>query len=480
VNRRALEFGRQHMPRFVAELREFVGFPTVSSAPEREQAIVACAEWLGGKLREAGVPHVEIVDNARHPVVYAEAIELPELPTLLVYGHFDVQPPDPLEEWLTPPFKATIRGPDLFGRGASDDKGQLYVHVKAIECLLASGLGLPVNVRCLFESGEEVGSPGLRSLLDSNRRSLAADAVVVSDTRMLGPRKPVVTYSLRGSLACELSVSRRSGDLHSGAFGGIVRNPLDVLAGMLARLHDSRGRVALPGFYDSVRRVSSAERRFMAVSGPSDRELLAAAGVGSGWGEPGFTAYERVSVRPALTVNGISGGHQGPGGKGVIPASGSAKLSFRLVPDQSPAEVERALREHLQRQAPRGIEVRLDVTSSARPALLDRRHPVLLAASAAYRAGFGVEAGFVRSGGTIPVVSDLVEVLGAPVALMGFALPDDRVHAPNEKFHLPAFARGLATSIDFMERLRRLRASERRDVATGFGREPASMTGTPR
>ncbi|MDQ6743883.1 MAG: dipeptidase [Candidatus Dormibacteraeota bacterium] len=464
MSRPALEFGRRQMPRFVAELREFVGFPTVSSAPEQQPAIAACAEWLGGKLREAGMPRVEILENGRHPVVYGEAIAVPELPTLLVYGHFDVQPPGPAEEWLTPPFQATIRGRDLYGRGASDDKGPLFVHVKAIECFLASGLGLPVNVRVLFESGEEVGSPGLRRLLESNRGAMAADAVVVSDTRMLGPRIPAVTYSLRGSLACELRVSRSSGELHSGAFGGMVRNPLEVLAGILARLHDSQGRVAVPGFYDSVRRVSSAERRFMAAEGPSNGKLLVAAGVDSGWGEPGFTAYERVSVRPALTVNGISGGHQSAGGKAVIPASGAAKFSFRLVPDQSPAGVERLLRQHLQRQGQPGMEVRLAVTSSARPAVLDRRHPVSLAASAAYRAGFGVDAVFVRSGGTIPVVNDLMEVLGAPVALMGFALPDDRMHAANERFHLPAFAGGLATSIDFMERLRTLSPQTSRGI----------------
>jgi acetylornithine deacetylase/succinyl-diaminopimelate desuccinylase-like protein len=469
---------RAHRRRFVQELQDFVRFPSVSAAPRHAGDVRRCAGWLAAHLRGIGMPAVEVVETARHPIVFAAAPRLPGRPTLLIYGHYDVQPADPLGEWLTPPFAPAVRGPYLYGRGACDDKGQLFTHVKALEILLAAWragprrqparLPLPpINVKCLFEGEEEIGSPHLEAFLQRRRRDLAADAAVMSDTRMLGRGRPALTYALRGGLGFELTVSGPPHDLHSGNFGGAVVNPLQALCAIVAGLEDRDGRVAVPGFYRSVRRWDEAERRRMAASGPSDAAIRADAGVagiagiagrratagGEGGGEPGYSLYESLTLRPALTLNGLSGGYQGPGGKGVIPARAAAKLSFRLVPDQQPAEIEALVRRHVARLAPPGVQVRLARHLQARPALLDRRHPVMQAAAAAYRRGFGTAPVLLRSGGTIPVVSLLQEILGIPTALMGFALPDDHIHAPNERLYLPNFFRGIATSLAFMDEL---------------------------
>jgi acetylornithine deacetylase/succinyl-diaminopimelate desuccinylase-like protein len=469
-----LGYLRAHAPRFVAELQELVRFPSVSAQPAHAADVRRCAAWLAAHLRRIGMPAVEIAATAGHPIVVAAGPHAPGRPTLLIYGHYDVQPADPLPEWRSPPFEPRVRGGYLYGRGACDDKGQLFAHVKALEICLAGRRPPPLNVKCLFEGEEEIGSPHLRQFIERHRGALAADAAVISDTRMLGRDRPALTYALRGGLGLELEVEGPPHDLHSGNFGGAVVNPLQVLCRLLAGLEGADGRIAVPGFYDRVRAWGAAERRRMAASGPPDAAILAAAGVERGAGEPGYSLYESTSVRPALAVNGLTGGYQGAGGKGIIPARAGAKLSFRLVPDQEPRDVERLVRRHLARSAPEAVRLRVTTLLRAHPAQLDRRHPVMRAAAAAYRRGFGAAPVFLRSGGSIPVVSMLQEVLGITTAAMGFALPGDRIHAPNERFHLPTFFRAIATCLAFHDELAKSGARADAPLAATRGGRPAA------
>jgi acetylornithine deacetylase/succinyl-diaminopimelate desuccinylase-like protein len=449
----ASAYARSNRQRFVAELKELVRFPTVSAQPQHAADIQRCAVWLARLLQRIGLEGVRVVPTPRHPVVYGEWLRAPGRPTLIVYGHYDVQPAGHLSAWRTPPFEPRRRGDDLYGRGAADDKGQLSAQLRALESYLATSRALPVNVKCILDGEEEIGSPNLRAFLESNRRELAADVAVMSDTRMLGPGRPALTYSLRGSLSLELEVHGPPRNLHAGNFGGAVLNPLQALAEAVASLHRRDGRVAVPGFYDRVRGVSPAERERMARSGPTAAEILGHAGIAQGWGERGYTAYERTTIRPALTVNGLTGGYGGPGGKSIVPAHGSAKLNVRLVPDQDPFELEALISSHFARCLPRAVSWKLRRGGAAPAATIDRTHPAMRAAAAAYRAGFGATPVFVRSGGTIPVVNMFEDLFAAPTVLLGFALPDDGIHGPNEKFHLPNLFRGIETCIAFLAEL---------------------------
>ncbi|MGH9841167.1 MAG: dipeptidase [Blastocatellia bacterium] len=445
-----LTYAQCNRDRFIAELQDFIRFPTVSAQSGQAEDLKKCAMWLANHLREIGLEQVKVISTPRHPLVYAAWRHAPGRPTALIYGHYDVQPPEPLHEWRSPPFEPVVRGNDLYGRGASDDKGQMFTHVKALESYLRTTGKLPVNVKCLFEGEEEIGSPNLTPFLARNNRSLAADVAVVSDTRILSPSRPAITYALRGALSLELEVCGPKQDLHSGNFGGAMHNPLQALCEIIARLHDADGRVTIPGFYDRVRRESEEERRYMARTGPTDEQVLRDAQALTGWGERGYTLYERTVIRPALTINGISGGYQGQGVKAVIPARAAAKFNFRLVPDQDPREIDRLFRQHIARITSPTVRATIRTHFVAKPALVNRHHPGMRAAAVAYQKGFGAMPVFLRSGGTIPVVNTLQELLGIPTVLMGFALPDDRMHAPNEKFHLPNFHNGIATSIWFL------------------------------
>jgi acetylornithine deacetylase/succinyl-diaminopimelate desuccinylase-like protein len=436
--------------RFLAELKEFVRFPTVSAQPHRARDLERCASWLAAHLRGMGLTRVNVVKTRLHPLVYAESHLDPTRQTVLIYGHYDVQPADPLGEWRSPPFEPVVSEGNLYGRGACDDKGQMFAHVKALETFLREDGTLPVNVKCLFEGEEEIGSPNLHPFLRDHKKLLSANVAVISDMPMRGPGCPAITYSMRGGLNLELEVTGPRSDLHSGIFGGAVHNPLQALCEIVAKLYDPDGRVAIPGFYDRVRSWSPEERRYMAQVGPNDRKILEDAGVERGWGEPDYSLYERTTIRPALTVNGITGGYQGPGSKGVIPARAHAKLSFRLVSDQDPKEIERLFRGHLAQITPPSLQTKVRHARGARPALLNRRLPAMRAAALAYRKGFGTAPVFLRSGGTIPVANSFQELLGIPTVLMGFALPDDSMHGPNEKFQLSNFYNGIATSIWFL------------------------------
>ena len=449
----ALSYARAHAERFISELMDFVRFPSISAQPKHASDVRQCAEWLAKHLQGIGIERVHVVPTKGHPLVYGERLRSRGRPTVLIYGHYDVQPAEPVDEWRSPPFDPRVHGDNLYGRGASDDKGQLFTHLKALEAWLRTGGSLPVNVKCLFEGEEEIGSANLTRYVDRNRDALAADLAVVSDMRILGPDRPAITYALRGALSLELEVYGPQSDLHSGNFGGAVLNPLQALCEIIARLHAPTGRVAIPGFYDQVRQWSESERKYMAAVGPTDVDILSAARAERGWGELGYTLYERLTVRPSLAVNGITGGYQGPGVKAVIPARATAKLNFRLVPNQDPQQIEKLFRTYIAQITPHAVRTEVRASLKAQPVLVSRQHPALHAAATAYREGFGKWPVFLRSGGSIPIVNTLQKQLGIPTVLMGFALPDDNLHAPNEKLHLPTFFRGIKTSIHFMNEL---------------------------
>ena len=448
-------FVAKHQPRFNSELQSFVRIPSVSGDPTRAHDVKRCSRWLAAHLKQIGLRRVRVVPTKRHPIVYGEWTSARRTPTVLIYGHYDVQPAVPLREWKLPAFGGQIHDGFLHGRGASDDKGQLFTHLKAIESLLTNTRRLPVNVKCLIEGEEEIGSTNLAPFLERNRRALRADAAVMSDTRMLGPDQPALTYALRGQLAVELTLDGQHRDLHSGNFGGAVHDPLQVLCEIVARLHDRDGRIAIPHFYDRVRRWSDSERDYLAQTGPSDQAVLQEAGATTPWGERGYSIYERLTLRPSLAVTGIQGGHSGDGPKGVIPHQATAKLSFRLVPDQEPLEIERLVRCFIARVAPPTVRTTLTTHIRSRPALVDRGHPAMRAAATAYRRVFGRTPIWVRSGGSIPVVSEFKRVLGIPTVLMGFASPGDSLHGPNEKFSLKNFQRGILSSVHFLQEFSR-------------------------
>jgi len=459
--RNALEYARTHRQQFVTELKELVRFPSVSSQAQRAGDVKRCAQWLAKHLQQIGLDRVRIVPTRGNPIVYGSWQRAPGRPTIIIYGHYDVLPGEPLREWRTPPFSPTVQNNNLLGRGAADDKGQLFAHVKALESYLKSSRALPVNVKCIFEGEEEIGSTNLTSFIARNKRALRADAAVISDTRMLAADRPAISYAQRGGLRAELEISGPPHELHSGAFGGAVHNPLLALCDIIAGLHDAQGRITVPGFYDDVRQWSEKERDYMARSGPADEEILRDAKVERSWGEAGYSLYERTTIRPDIGVSGITGGHTGPGVKGVIPTRATAKIGFRLVPDQDPRRVAQLFRDHIARVTPKTVGATVRFMSPVHPALVNRKHPAVQAAVLAYKKGFGATPVFVRSGGSIPVVNTFQEILGIPAVLMGFGLPDDHIHGPNEKFHLPIFYKAIETSIMYLARAARLRSSIR-------------------
>jgi acetylornithine deacetylase/succinyl-diaminopimelate desuccinylase-like protein len=459
------------------ELAQLVRLPTVSSDPACAGALRVCARRLAERLRRAGLAHVRLLTPARHPLVVAGNRHVPDRPTVLLYTHYDVQPAGSPEDWSSPPFQPTRRENSLYGRGASDDKGQLLCHVLAVERFLRRG-DAPINVVIILDGEEEIGSPGLAAVLRLVAHRTPITAALISDTRMLAPGRPSLTIGLRGSLALELTLRGPARDLHAGAFGGAVHNPLQVLCEVLAGLHTPDGRIALPGIYRRVLPTPAAAR-----SVRSDREILAEAGVTEGWGEPGRTAYERTVARPALTLNGLTGGHQGPGAKAVLPAEASAKLSFRLVPEQQPAEVERALRRHLAAAVPPTIRWGLVRQGVTPPVHLDPRDAAHRAASRAVVRVWGRPPVLLRSGGSILAARLLAGELRTPTVLLGFALPDDSQHGPNEKFYLPHLTLGAATVEAFLRDVGWFSASAGRRArakAVAAGRPRSSGPPSPR
>jgi acetylornithine deacetylase/succinyl-diaminopimelate desuccinylase-like protein len=446
---------RAHAHRFARELAELVAFASVSSSPAAAPQLRRCANWLVRQLRQLGARDARLIATAGSPVVVARIGDDPRRPSVLIYGHYDVQPAEPVSAWRTPPFAPVVRGGYLHGRGASDAKGQLFAHLKAIEMLRALTGQLPVNVVFLIEGEEEIGSPHLPDLLGELAPYLASTAAVVSDNAVLALDRPSITYALRGDLYLDVEISGGFPELHSGNFGGAVHNALRVLVAALARLHRPTGAVALPGFSDRVVATAAPERAFMRSVGPSDRELGDEVGHRPLTASRAFSAYERSTIRPSIELVGVLGGYTGRGIRGVIPSRAEAKLDVRLVPDQRPDDVHRAIFDQLARAVPLGFELRTRERMRAAPVVLDRRHPVARAAQRAYRRGFSAEPVFVRAGGSIPIVSLLGEALRVPVVLMGFALPDDRAHGADERFSLAMLGKAVATSAAFLEEVAR-------------------------
>ena len=448
-----LEYARAHQAEFLSELNEFLRIPSISTQAAHKRDMERAAKWLRERLAAAGFPRAEVMPTDGHPVVYAEWKVNPKAPTVLVYGHYDVQPPDPMELWRTNPFQPTMVGEDLYARGASDDKGQLFVHVKAIQAFRETVGAPPVNVKCLFEGEEEVGSPNLHPFVVHYKELLAADLALISDSHILGKDRPAIVYGLRGMAYVEVEVTGPASDLHSGAYGGAVHNPVNALCQMIGSLHDRQGRITIPGFYDRVRDLSPEEREELTKL-PFDRAAwLKRTGVSQEWGEQGYSIVERVGARPTLDVNGIWGGYIQPGAKTVLPSKAYAKISMRLVPDQDPAEIFAHIRQHLQTIAPPTVSVEVRDLHGGSPAVVRRDSPAMQAAVQAYAAGFGTEPVFMREGGSIPVVATFQRELGIETILMGFGLPDDNLHAPNEKVHLPNLYRGMETVIHFLQLL---------------------------
>ncbi|MCA9230941.1 MAG: dipeptidase [Planctomycetales bacterium] len=447
-----LEFAEQSQDRFEADLAELLRIPSVSADPKFRNDIRKAADWLVEHFGKLGLK-TELIQTAGHPIVYAESPPVPDAPVALVYGHYDVQPPDPLDLWISPPFEPTVRDGNLYARGATDDKGQMLTHVKSVESWLATGKQLPLQVKFLIEGEEEVGSEHLENFLSGNADKLACDCVVVSDTSQFARGVPAITYGLRGIAYYEIRLTGPNRDLHSGVFGGAVTNPVNALNRILAALIDETGRIQVPGFYDDVAPLSEqeqAEFRALPFDEAAFQRDLDVEGL---TGESGFTTLERRWGRPSFDVNGIWGGYQGEGEKTVLPGKAAAKFSFRLVPDQDPDAITASLREMLQRLLPPGIRMELIESHRAPGIVFPLESVYLQAAAEAIEQGFGRRPVFIREGGSIPIVSTFARRLGADVLLLGWGQNDDNLHSPNEKFSLADFHRGIAASAALWDRL---------------------------
>jgi len=441
---------------FLKGLMEFLRIPSISTLPENKPDIQRAAAFVAAELRGAGMQQVETIEGQGHPLVYGEWTGAPGKPTLLMYGHYDVQPPDPLEEWKSPPFEPSLRGDDLFARGSSDDKGQTYILIKAVEGLLKTDGRLPVNVKFLIEGEEEVGGEHIEAYVSSKPPRLKADAAVICDTEMFAPGLPTLCVGLRGIVYLELDVRGADHDLHSGSYGGAAPNPFQAVAEILCALKDREGHILIPGFYDRVRPPSAKEREAWARL-PFDEEEYKRkeVGVTELVGEPEIPLFERLWARPTLEVHGIRGGFTGEGAKTVIPARAVAKISMRLVPDQRPEEVLEQFTRAVAAACPRGVTAEVRNIHGAAASLVDTESPFIKAAAEALSESFGKETVYIRSGGSIPIVGLFDRFLGIPSVLMGFGLPDDNLHAPNEKFHLPNFYRGIEAVAKYLEVLGR-------------------------
>jgi acetylornithine deacetylase/succinyl-diaminopimelate desuccinylase-like protein len=447
-------YATQNRDHYLTQLIEFLRIPSVSTQPDHDADTRAAATWLADSMTAAGLHNVQIFDTPRHPLVYADWLHAgPDAPTVLIYGHYDVQPAEPFELWQTPPFQPTVREGYLYARGASDDKGQIFVHVKAAEAYLQTNGRLPVNVKFIVEGEEEMGGASLSAFIPRHKELLAADVALISDTAMLSPSQPVIVYGLRGLSYVLLDVTGPSRDLHSGSYGGGIDNPLNVLGHLISRLKDENGRILIPGFYDKVRPISREERELLGQLPLNKEGWLKETGAPAVWGDPDYTLVERLGARPTLDVHGIIGGYTGPGAKTVLPSTVHAKISMRLVPDQEPAEIGRLFKDYLEKIAPRTVRLDIQVEHGGYPTIVDLNMPAVKAAVAAYGTAFGQEPVFMREGGSIPVVNEIKQHLGLETVLMGFGLPDDKIHAPNERFYLDNFYRGIQTSIHFFSLL---------------------------
>ncbi len=445
----------EHAADFEDDLCELLRIASVSADSRHRADVRRAADWLVEQFRGLELS-VELCETPGHPIVYAEWIGAPGAPTVLIYGHYDVQPPDPLNEWISPPFEPTRRDGNLYARGATDDKGQMLTHVKSVQAWMHSEKRLPINVKFLIEGEEEVGSEHLERFIAANRQRLSCDVVVISDTSQFAPEQPAITYGLRGIAYFELRLTGPKQDLHSGTFGGGVMNPAIGLSQMLAALINSQGQIQIPGFYDDVEPLTALERQQFAELKFSDDEFCQELGIGAVAGEVGYTTLERRSARPTYDINGLWSGYQGEGSKTVLPARAGAKFSFRLVPRQDPKKIHAALETLLKRLLPPGLTMELIAYHGAPGVVVPLDSPYIRAAAKAIELGFGKAPVYIREGGSIPVVATFREQLGVDTLLLGWGLNDDNTHSPNEKFRIVDFHRGIKASAHLWEELGRL------------------------
>ena len=429
--------------RYLEELKEFVRIPSISADPEKVDKMIDCANWVKGQLDNMGMENTEIIETEGHPSVYGEWCKAEGKPTILIYGHYDVQPVDPVDLWDSPPFEPTVKNGGLYGRGTVDDKGQILLHMKAVEAHLQAEGELPINIKFLVEGEEEVGSVNLVPLIKDNLEKLKADLILISDSSMFAKGMPSICYGLRGISYFELRVKGTNGDLHSGSFGGAVINPANALARIIAKLKDEKGRILIPGIYDDVLPLTDEERRVFANLPHDDEKYRKMLGAPELFGEEGYSTLERVWARPCLDVNGIISGYTGNGAKTVIPAKASAKISLRLVPNQTPDRVEELFRKYIEEIAPPSVEVEIETLHGGMPYISPIDNPIFDSVREALKKGFKADTVAIREGGSIPIVTDFTELLKSPVILIGFGLPDENAHAPNEWIDLENYQKGI-------------------------------------
>jgi acetylornithine deacetylase/succinyl-diaminopimelate desuccinylase-like protein len=448
-----LSYIEANRDRYLAELNEFLAIPSVSSQTDHINDMRRCAEWIANQMKTIGMQNVQIMETPGHPIVYSDWLGASGKPTVLLYGHYDVQPVDPIDLWISPPFEGTLRDGNLFARGSVDDKGQVFAHFKALEAYMKNKGSLPVNLKIIVEGEEEIGSEHLDGFVSDHRDLLKADLVMISDSDMFARDVPSVCYGLRGLAYMEVEVTGPNGDLHSGSFGGSVHNPIQALTEIVASLHDKNGRITIPGFYDHVRPLSKAERKAFKKLPWSDRKYAKSLGLKELYGEKGFTTLERLWARPTLECNGIWGGYTGEGAKTVLPSKAYAKISMRIVPDQTSGTVARLFEKHLKRIAPKTVDLKVRALHGGEPAITPIDSPGVQAAGAALEKGFGKKPLYQREGGSIPIVIQFKNLLGIDTVLLGFGLPDGNAHAPNEFIVLKNFFGGIKTCLHFYNEL---------------------------
>ena len=446
-----INFIRENQPNYIEELKELLRIPSISTLPENKNDINNAAKFVADKLSQAGLNRVEIFQTEGHPLVYGEWLGAPGKPTVLVYGHYDVQPVDPIELWVSPPFEPEIRDGKIWARGATDDKGQMFMHIKSVEAFFKGTGSLPLNVKFIIEGEEEIGSQSLETFIKDNTNLLKCDAVLISDNSLFAEGIPTLTYGLRGLSYQEVEVTGPKKDLHSGSFGGAVGNPVNILAGMIGKLHDKNGHITIPGFYDDVKKLTKKEKENFRKLKFSEKNFAKEIGVNKLQGEKGYSTLERLWTRPTLDCNGIIGGFTGSGAKTVLPSKATAKISMRLVPDQKPAKIAKMFNKYIQKIAPKSVKVTIKDLHGALPSLTPLDSPAAQAASRAMERAFGKKTVYMREGGSIPIVNVFGIKLKAPVVLMGLGLDSENLHSPNEHFDLNHFKLGIMSSAYFFD-----------------------------
>jgi len=451
-----LEYTESKRDEHLNELCEFLRIPSISTKPQHKPDVERAARWVADRLRAIGLDKVEIVPTKMHPVVYGESLHAPGKPTVLFYGHYDVQPADPLNLWTTPAFEPTVREGNLYARGTADDKGQVHIHLSALDALQKTAGKLPINFKVMIEGEEEIGSVHLWDFVNAHKDRLKADVLVVSDTAMLAAGVPSITYGLRGLNYYQIEITGAAQDLHSGVFGGAVPNPLTILCETFAKLHDKNFRVTLPGFYDDVAKISKRESKALKALPWKANDFKKVVGAPGLSGEKGFSIVERLWVRPTLELNGIWGGYTDEGSKTVIPSKAYAKFSTRLVPNQNPQKITKAVQRYFQKLLPKTVKFSLVVHSEGKPWVAPFTHPFFEVAHKALEKGFGKRAVFIREGGSIPLVTQIDDMFKVPCILLGFGLPDENAHAPDEHILLENYFGGIKAVATFYEGLGKL------------------------